>query len=46
MPKKRMHRFQNEELIGKGGFGKIWKSYDTQTNQYVAVKALTKVDCK
>ena len=41
-----MSRFHNNKLIGKGGFGKIWKSLDSHTNQYVAVKSLPKVKSK
>ena len=31
-------RFQVENSIGDGGFGEVWKAYDPQSQQYVALK--------
>jgi tetratricopeptide (TPR) repeat protein len=33
-------RFRLLESIGKGGFGKVWRAYDRQEQQLVAVKVL------
>ncbi len=37
-------RYRNEILIERGGYGEVWKAYDFFTNNYVAIKFLTKQD--
>lgn len=32
------YRFENNDKIGEGSFGKIYKAYDTHLNRYVAIK--------
>ncbi len=31
-------QYQPLELLGKGGFGEVYKCYDLENNQYVALK--------
>ena len=33
-------RYELQELLGQGGMAEIWKAFDTQTRQYVAIKFL------
>lgn len=39
-----IRRYQKENLIERGGYGEVWKAYDSWTNSYVAIKFLTKND--
>lgn len=36
----RLGRFDIEALIGRGGFGTVWKAWDTELNRPVAIKIL------
>ncbi len=33
-------RYELQELLGQGGMAEVWKAFDTQTRQYVAIKFL------
>ena len=33
-------RYELQELLGRGGMTEVWKAFDTQTRQYVAIKFL------
>jgi eukaryotic-like serine/threonine-protein kinase len=33
-------RYELQELLGQGGLAEVWKAFDTQTRQYVAIKFL------
>lgn len=37
------HRFEFQHVIGKGGFGKVWKVIDKKTNISYALKEMQKV---
>lgn len=39
-------RYQNIELIERGGYGEVWKAYDFFTQGYVAIKFLVKNDAE
>lgn len=36
----RLGRFDIESMIGRGGFGSVWKAWDTELNRPVAIKLL------
>ena len=36
------NRFRIEEILGEGGMGKVFKAYDTQLQEYVAIKNISK----
>lgn len=36
----RLGRFDIESMIGRGGFGTVWKAWDTELNRPVAIKIL------
>ena len=33
-------RYELQELLGQGGMAEVWKAFDTQARQYVAIKFL------
>ncbi len=39
MPEQ-LGRYQVEELLGRGGFGEVWKCFDPELKRHVAVKVL------
>jgi len=37
-----LHLYSFDYIIGKGGFGKVWKAYEKSTNKVVANKKMNK----
>jgi len=35
---KRLGRYELQEPLGAGGFGQVWKAYDTELHRHVAIK--------
>lgn len=37
-----LNRFSLQYIIGKGGFGEVWKAYDNYNKNYCAIKIMSK----